>query len=59
MLKNLLILVLIAILAAIGAVAGLHILRWFIGAIFNIAIVILAVIGNLFLVRKMRTMRTK
>jgi hypothetical protein len=55
MLKSLLILILIAILAAIGAVAGFRILHWFIGAIFNFAVLVLAVIGILFLANKLRT----
>jgi len=55
MLKNLLILILIAILAAIGAVAGFRILSWFIGAFFNVAILILAIMGIFFLLKKLRT----
>ena len=55
MFKNLIILILIAILAAIGAIAGLHILSWFFRAFFNVTIFILAIMGILFLIRKMRT----
>jgi hypothetical protein len=55
MFKNLIILILIAILAAIGAIAGLQILGWFFRAFFNVAIFILAIMGILFLIRKMRT----
>jgi len=55
MFKNLIILILIAVLAAIGAIAGIHILSWFFRAFFNVAIFILAIIGILFLLRKLRT----
>ncbi|MDD1475262.1 hypothetical protein MEO41_28945, partial [Dolichospermum sp. ST_sed4] len=48
---NLIILILIAVLAAIGAIAGLHILSWFFRAFFNVAIFILAIIGILFLLK--------
>ena len=54
MLKGILILVLIAVLAAIGAVAALRIISWFIGVFVNIAIVVAAFIGIMFLIRKLR-----
>lgn len=54
MLKTILILILIAVLAAIGAAAAIKIVSWFIGAIVNIAIVVAAFIGIIFLIRKLR-----
>ena len=54
MLKSIFLLVLIAVLAAIGAAAALRILAWFIGAIVNIAIVVAAFLGVIYLIRKLR-----
>ena len=54
MLKTILILILIAVLAAVGAAAAIKIVSWFIGAIVNIAIVVAAFIGIVFLIRKLR-----
>jgi hypothetical protein len=54
MLKSILILILIAVLAAIGAAAALRILSWIIGAVVNIAIVVAAFMGIVFLIRKLR-----
>jgi len=54
MLKTILILIFIAILAALGAAAALRIISWFIGALVNIAIVVAAFMGIVFLVRKLR-----
>jgi hypothetical protein len=58
MLKALLILILILILAVLGAVAALQILFWSIGIlfriVFNLALVIAAVAGIAFLLRKLR-----
>jgi hypothetical protein len=55
MFKNLLILIAIAILAGIGAVAGLKILSWLISAIANIAIFALAIFGILYLIKKLKS----
>ena len=54
MLKTILILIFIAVLAAVGAAAAIKIVSWFIGAIVNIAIVVAAFIGIVFLIRKLR-----
>jgi len=54
MLKSILILVLIAILAAFGAAAALRIISWVIGAVVNIAIVVAAFLGIMFLIRKLK-----
>lgn len=54
MLKSIIILILIAVLAAIGAAAALRIISWFIGAIINIVIVVAAFLGIVFLIRKLR-----
>jgi len=58
MLKALFILILILILAVFGAVAALQILFWSIGilfrVVFNLALVIAAVAGIVFLLRKLR-----
>ncbi len=54
MFKKLLILILIAILAAIGAITGLRILGWLITAVVNIAVFALAVFGILYLIRKLK-----
>lgn len=55
MLRSLFILILIAVLAAIGAAAALKIISWFIGAIVNIAIVVAAIMGIVFLIKKLNT----
>ena len=55
MLKNLFILILIVILAAMGMVAAFKIMSWFIGVLLNLVIVIAVVAGILFLIRKLRT----
>lgn len=55
MLKTLLILILIAILAAFGATAAIWLLSRVIGMLINISIVVLAVIGIMFLIRKLKT----
>ncbi len=58
MLKSILILIFIAILAAIGAAAALKIVFWSIGILlkvaFNLAIVVAAFMGVMFLIRKLR-----
>jgi hypothetical protein len=54
MLKTIFILILIAILAAFGAAAAFKILSWLIGALVNIAIVVAAFMGIMFLIRKLR-----
>ena len=58
MLKSILILILIAVLAAFGAAAALRVILWSIGLlikiVFNIAIVIAAFMGIMFLIRKLR-----
>ena len=58
MLKALFILILILALAVLGAVAALQILFWSIGIlfriVFNLSLVILAVVGIVFLLRKLR-----
>ncbi len=53
MLRSLFILILIAVLAAIGAAAALKLISWFIGAIVNIAIVVAAIMGIIFLIKKL------
>jgi len=55
MLKGILILIVIAVLAALGLAAALRIVWWFIGALVNIAIVIAALLGIMFLIRKLRS----
>ena len=55
MFKNLLILILIAILAVIGIGAALKLLSWLIGVIVNIGVVVLAILGIVFLVKKLRS----
>ena len=55
MLKNLFILILIVILAAMGMVAAFKIMSWFIGVLLNLILVIAAVVGILFLIRKLRS----
>jgi hypothetical protein len=55
MFKNLLILILIAILAVIGLGAAFKLLSWLIGVIVNIGVVVLAILGILFLVKKLRS----
>lgn len=55
MLKSILILILIAVLAALGAAAALHLISWVVGVFVNIAIVVAAFMGVMFLVRKLRT----
>ena len=54
MLRVIFILILIAVLAAFGAIAALRIISWFIRATVNIAIVIAAFLGIIFLIRKLR-----
>ena len=54
MLKNLFILILIVILAAMGMVAAFKIMSWFIGMLFNLVIVIAVIMGILYLLRKLR-----
>ena len=55
MLRTIFILILIAVLAAFGAIAAFRIISWFIGALVNIAIVVVAFMGIMFLIRKLRT----
>lgn len=55
MLRTIFILILIAILAAFGAAAAITILSWIIRVLINVAIVILAFMGIMFLIRKLRT----
>ena len=52
--KTILILILIAILAALGAAAALFIIGRIIVVLVNIAIVIAAFMGIVFLIRKLR-----
>ncbi len=54
MFKNLFILILIVILAALGAAAALRIIFWSIRFVFNLAFVVAAIVGILFLIRKLR-----
>jgi len=54
MLKTIFILILIAVLAALGAAAALRIISWVIGAFVNIAIMVAAFMGIMFLIRKLR-----
>jgi hypothetical protein len=54
MIKTILILILIAVLAALGAAAALRIITWAIGAVVNIAILVAAFMGIMFLIRKLR-----
>lgn len=54
MVKSIFLLILIAILAAFGAVAALKIISWLIGVFVNVAIVVLAILGIMFLIRKLR-----
>lgn len=55
MFKNLLILILIAILAVIGIGAALKLISWLLGVIVNIGVVILAILGIMFLAKKLRS----
>lgn len=55
MFKNIFILLLIVILAALGAAAALRIIFWSLRMLFHLAIVIAALIGVLYLLRKLRT----
>ena len=55
MFKNLLILILIAILSAIALGAAFKLLSWLIGVIVNIGVVVLAILGIVFLVKKLRS----
>ena len=54
MFKNILILILIVILAALGAAAALRIIFWSIRMVFSLALVIAAFAGILYLIRKLR-----
>ena len=54
MLKTILILIIIAVLAAFGAVAAIRILSRLIVMLFNAAIVVAAFMGIVFLIRKLR-----
>ena len=55
MLKTIFILILIAILAAFGAAAAIKVLSWILGVLINVAIVVLAFLGIMFLIRKLKT----
>ncbi len=55
MFKNIFILILIVIIAALGAAAALRVIFWSLRFVFNLALVIAAFVGILFLVRKLRT----
>lgn len=59
MFKNIFILILIIILAVLGAAAALKIVLWSIGMLFTVALnlilVIAAFMGVMFLIRKLRT----
>jgi len=54
MLKSILILILIAILAAFGAFAAIRIISRLIVMLFNVAILVAAFMGIVFLIRKLR-----
>lgn len=58
MLRALFILILIVVLAAIGAAAAIQIIFWSIGIlfkiVFNLALVVAAFFGIVFLLRKLR-----
>jgi hypothetical protein len=54
MIRNLFILILIIILAALGAAAALRIILWSFRMIFNLALVIAAFVGVMYLIRKLR-----
>ena len=55
MLKSIFILILIVILAALGMAAAFRLLSWIIGVAINIAIVVLAFMGIMYLYRKLRS----
>lgn len=55
MLKSIFILILIVVLAALGMAAALRLLSWLIGVIINVAIVVAAFMGIMYLVRKLRS----
>ena len=55
MLRTIFILILIAILAAFGAVAAIKVISWILGVLVNVAIIVLAFLGIMFLIRKLRT----
>ncbi len=55
MLKTIFILILIVILAAFGAAAAIKLLSWVLGMLINAAIVVLAFIGIMFLIRKLKS----
>ena len=55
MLRSIVLLILIAVLAALGAAAALKLISWFIGVFVNIAIVVAAFMGIMFLIRKLRS----
>ena len=54
MFRNLFILILIIILAALGAAAALRIILWSFRMIFNLALVVAAFVGVMYLIRKLR-----
>ena len=58
MFKNIFILILIVILAALGAGAAIKVIFWSIGwlfrVVFNLALVVAAIAGIFFLIRKLR-----
>ncbi len=58
MFKNMLILILIAILVALGAAAAIRVVFWSIGMffkiVFDLALVVAAFIGVMYLLRKLR-----
>ena len=53
MLKSIFILIIIVVLAALGMAAALKLLSWLIGVVINIAIVIAAFMGIMYLLRKL------
>ncbi len=55
MLKNIFILILIVVLAAIGMTIAFRLLSWLIGMIFNIAIIVAVFLGVMYLIRKLRS----
>ncbi len=58
MFKNIFILILIVVLVAIGAAASIKVIFWSIGlllrVVFNLALVVAAIAGIFYLVRKLR-----
>jgi len=55
MLKSIFILIIIVVLAALGMAAAFRLLSWLIGVVINIAIVIAAFMGIMYLLRKLRS----